>query len=121
MEPKVNVIIITIPNTIANRPGIDHRIIDKTNPINILKNSFINTIIWWASTCLFPSFAREINIHPSINKKRDKKLVKTGEVPQGQGYDAIHQKINPKAINMLPTSNAPPGFINGFNSSPVLD
>ena len=98
-----------------NRPGIDQKIIEKTNPIKNIKRSLINTIVWWASTCLLPSFAREINIHPSTNKRRDKTAWRAP-----QEYDAHHQK-NPKAINMIPHSNESLGFINGFNGSPVLD
>jgi len=45
MEAKVDVIIIKIPYTMPNRPGIDQKIIDKTNPINNIKKPFINTII----------------------------------------------------------------------------
>ena len=66
---------------------------------------------------MFPSFAREINRHPAINKKRDKKLVETGNVLREIEY----HHHNPKAINVIPSSNVSPGFINGFNGSPVLD
>jgi len=45
METKVDVIIITMPPTMYNRPGVDHRIIEKTNPINNIKKPFIITII----------------------------------------------------------------------------
>jgi len=121
MEPKVDTIMIIIPSTMPNIPGIDHRIIEKTNPINITKRSLINTIIWWASACLLPSFARKINRHPAIDEKiKIKKPVKTGKVPIGYDVYAHHQK-NPQAINIIPRSNSFLGFINGFNGSPVLD
>ncbi|GAH24351.1 unnamed protein product, partial [marine sediment metagenome] len=68
---------------------------------------------------MFPSFAREINTHPSTKKKiKSKKSVKTGKDPQE--YERHHRK-NPKAINVIPSSNSTLGFINGFNGSPVLD
>ncbi len=37
---------IKVPPTMPNRPGIDQKIIEKTNPINNTKKLFINKIIW---------------------------------------------------------------------------
>ncbi len=106
---------IIIPITLPNRPSIDHRVIEKTKPINIVKRSLINMIIWWASTCLLPSFAREINTHPIINEKINRPVKLFPPI-----YGINHQK-NPKVIIRTPCSNVSLGFINGFNGSPVLD
>ena len=69
--------------------------------------------------CLYPSFAREIDTPPSTKEKRIEKLFKAGKVPQE--FICAHQKKTPQAINVIPSNNAPPGFINGFNGSSVLD
>ena len=45
MEPKVHAIKIIIPLTMPNRPGIDQKIIEKTNPIKNIKRSVIIMII----------------------------------------------------------------------------
>ena len=45
MEPKVHIIMITIPPTMPNRPGIDQKIVEKTNPIKNIKRSLIHAIV----------------------------------------------------------------------------
>lgn len=105
---------VIIPINLPNK-GIDHTIIEKTKPINIVKRSLINMIIWWASTCLLPSFAREINTHPIINEKINRPVKLFPPI-----YAINHEK-NPKVIIMIPRSKVSLGFINGFNGSPVLD
>ncbi len=69
--------------------------------------------------CWFPSFARKINVHPTIKAKMRIKLLKT------TGFCKInvhrHQNINPMAMIAIPRSSTLLGLINSFDSSPVLD